>query len=81
MPELVIGDLHAQVAAMRTGERRLLEILGKFGRPTVEAAVDQYLQLAETASRDRLLALPQGSWTAVDWLDDDGITDDPCAWR
>jgi N-methylhydantoinase B len=77
MPELVIGDLHAQVAAMRTGERRLLEILGKFGRPTVEAAVDQYLQLAEIASRDRLLALPQGSWTAVDWLDDDGITDDP----
>jgi N-methylhydantoinase B len=77
MPELVIGDLHAQVAAMRTGERRLLEILGKFGRPTVEAAVDQYLQVAEIASRDRLLALPQGSWTAVDWLDDDGITDDP----
>jgi N-methylhydantoinase B len=77
MPELVIGDLHAQVASMRTGERRLLEILGKFGRPTVEAAVDQYLQLAEIASRDRLLALPQGSWTAVDWLDDDGITDDP----
>jgi N-methylhydantoinase B len=77
MPELVIGDLHAQVASMRTGERRLLEILGKFGRPTVEAAVDQYLQLAAIASRDRLLALPQGSWTAVDWLDDDGITDDP----
>jgi N-methylhydantoinase B len=77
MPELVIGDLHAQVSALRTGERRLLEILGKFGRPTVEAAVDQYLQVAETASRDRLLALPQGSWSAVDWLDDDGITDDP----
>jgi N-methylhydantoinase B len=77
MPELVIGDLHAQVAAIRTGERRLLDILGKFGRRTVEAAVDHYLAAAEAASREALLALPQGSWTAVDWLDDDGITDDP----
>jgi N-methylhydantoinase B len=77
MPELVIGDLHAQVAALRTGERRVLEILDKFGLPTVTAAVDRYLALAEAASREALLALPQGSWTAVDWLDDDGITDDP----
>ena len=77
MPELVIGDLHAQVAALRTGERRVLEILDKFGLPTVTAAVDRYLALAEAASREALLALPQGSWTAVDWLDDDGITDEP----
>jgi N-methylhydantoinase B len=77
MPELVIGDLHAQVAAMRTGERRMLEILSKFGRQTVEAAVDHYLEVAEAVSRERLLALPQGSWSATDWLDDDGITDEP----
>ena len=32
---------------------------------------------AERATRRALLALPQGSWTAVDWLDDDGITTDP----
>jgi N-methylhydantoinase B len=77
MPDLVIGDLHAQVAALRTGERRLLEIIAKFGRAAVEAAVDHYLATAEAASREALLALPQGSWTAVDWLDDDGISDDP----
>jgi N-methylhydantoinase B len=77
MPELVIGDLHAQVAALRTGERRLLEVMAKFGPDTVRAAVDHYLAVAETAARDALRTLPQGSWTAVDWLDDDGITDDP----
>ena len=32
MPEVVIGDLHAQVATLRTGERRLLDIVAKFGR-------------------------------------------------
>ena len=77
MPELVIGDMHAQVACLRTGERRLVEVVAKFGRDTVAAAVEEILAHAERATREALLALPQGSWTAVDWLDDDGITTDP----
>jgi len=77
MPAEVLGDLHAQIAALRTGERRLLEILGKFGRPTVAAAVDAIIADGEARSRAALAALPQGSWTATDWVDDDGITEDP----
>ncbi|MPZ27643.1 MAG: hydantoinase B/oxoprolinase family protein [Micromonosporaceae bacterium] len=77
MPEEVLGDLHAQIAALRTGERRLREILAKFGRPTVEAAIDRMIADGEARTRAALAALPQGSWTAVDWLDDDGITADP----
>jgi len=77
MPDLVIGDLHAQVAALRTGERRLQEIHAKFGADTVAAAVEIYLAAAEAKCREALRALPQGSWTAVDWMDDDGITDEP----
>ncbi|GAA5077892.1 N-methylhydantoinase B [Thermocatellispora tengchongensis] len=77
MPDLVIGDLNAQVAALRTGERRFLEILAKFGRPTVEAAVERMIEDGEERTRAALAALPQGTWTAVDWLDDDGITDEP----
>ena len=77
MPDLVLGDLHAQVAALRTGERRLVEILGKFGKPTVDAAVAVVRRQSEQKTREALRALPQGSWTAVDWLDDDGISDEP----
>ncbi|MEU8204666.1 hydantoinase B/oxoprolinase family protein [Streptosporangium sp. NPDC049046] len=77
MPDLVIGDLNAQVAALRTGERRFQEILEKFGRPTVEAAVQRMVEDGEARTRAALAELPQGSWTAVDWLDDDGITEDP----
>nr|MDT0657709.1 hydantoinase B/oxoprolinase family protein [Micromonospora sp. DSM 115978] len=77
MPDEVLGDLHAQIAALRTGERRLLEIIDKFGRPTVAAAVDRIIADGEARSRAALAALPQGSWTATDWVDDDGITDDP----
>ncbi|WFE29115.1 hydantoinase B/oxoprolinase family protein [Solwaraspora sp. WMMD791] len=77
MPELVIGDLHAQVAALRTGERRLIELVERFGLATVESVVDTAIAAAQASTADALAALPQGSWTAVDWLDDDGITDDP----
>jgi len=67
MPDLVIGDLHAQVSALRTGERRLLEIIEKFGKPALDEAVAIVRQQSEERTRERLLALPQGSWTAVDW--------------
>ena len=77
MPDEVMGDLHAQIAALRTGERRLLEIVGKFGRPTVEAAIETMIADGAARTAAALAALPQGSWTAEDWLDDDGITDDP----
>jgi N-methylhydantoinase B len=77
MPELVIGDLHAQVSALRTGERRIIEIYAKFGRLAVEAAIDRTIEAGAESSGKAVRDLPQGSWTAVDWLDDDGIGDEP----
>ncbi|MFG2044077.1 hydantoinase B/oxoprolinase family protein [Dactylosporangium sp. NPDC048998] len=77
MPDEVMGDLHAQIAALRTGERRLLEIVEKFGRPTVEATIERMIADGAARTRAALAALPQGSWTAEDLLDDDGITEDP----
>jgi N-methylhydantoinase B len=77
MPDAVLGDLHAQIAALRTGERRLLEIYAKFGRETVLAAIEHIISDGEARTRQALAALPQGSWTAEDYVDDDGITDDP----
>ncbi|WP_306118072.1 MULTISPECIES: hydantoinase B/oxoprolinase family protein [unclassified Roseitalea] len=77
MPDLVIGDMHAQVAALRTGERRMHEILGKFGRDDFEAALAGMHAHGEAATRAALADLPKGSWSASDILDDDGIGTDP----
>jgi len=77
LPDLVVGDLHAQVAALRTGERRLQEIYERFGRATVEEAIELVARHGEERTRRALLALPQGSWTATDLLDDDGVGTDP----
>ena len=76
MPDLVIGDLNAQIAALRTGERRVEEVIEKFGWDTVDAAITRTLEHGERTTQRALAELPQGSWTAVDYLDDDGISDE-----
>src|SRR5690606_30852685 len=81
MPDLVIGDLHAQVAALRTGERRLAALHARYGTPVVTAAADRAVEAAARSAEDAVAALPQGTWTAEDWLDDDGITEDPVRMR
>ncbi len=77
MPDLVIGDLNAQVSALRTGERRLRELLKKFGRGLLEGAIAAIHEHGEEVTQSALAALPKGSWTAEDIIDDDGISDEP----
>ena len=77
MPDVVIGDFNAMVASIRTGERRMQEILRKFGRESVEQSIVQILDFAERGTARALMDLPQGSWSAIDFIDDDGIGDDP----
>ena len=77
MPDLVIGDLNAQIAALRTGERRITEVYRQYTPPVVAEVVSRAVAAASASAAEAVAALPQGSWTAVDWLDDDGITDDP----
>lgn len=73
MPERVIGDMHAQISACRTGERRVQELVDKFGVDTFEQAVEEILNHGERLARARIAELPKGTWTAVDYVDDDGI--------
>ncbi len=81
MPDAVLGDLHAQIAALRTGERRLMQVYRQYGPAVVDAVVDRVIATAADSAAAAVARLPQGSWTAEDWLDDDGITDDPIRMR
>jgi N-methylhydantoinase B len=73
MPDRVIGDMNAQISACRTGERRVSELIQKFGLETYQQAAGQILEHGERLARSRLAALPKGTWAAEDWIDDDGI--------
>ena len=76
MPETIIGDFHAQISALRVGERRLHQIWEKFGLANVDAAIDRIIEHGAQTAAEAVRAMPDGRWSAHDWLDDDGISHD-----
>lgn len=77
MPDLVIGDMEAQVAATRTGIRRLIAIYEKFGADRFTEATRRIKEHGEAVARKALATLPYGSWEAEDIIDDDGVSGEP----
>jgi N-methylhydantoinase B len=71
------GDLDAQIGACRVGERRILEVAEKYGASRLEGIVDELLDYSERLVRAELRTMPAGAFSAEDWLDDDGVTDEP----
>ena len=71
------GDLTAQIAACRIGERRLMSMVAKYGRSEVVAYGRHLLDYSEKMMSSALAKIPEGVYRAEDFLDDDGITDAP----
>ncbi len=76
-PEEREGDLAAQIAACRTGERRLTEIVAKYGEREVSSYGRHLLDYSTAMMRAALRELRPGTYTAEDFLDDDGVSDVP----
>ena len=72
-PEERRGDLGAQLAALRTGERRLREVAGKYGAAKLAEQTTELLDYAERSMRLRIAAIPDGAYDFEDVLDDDGF--------
>ncbi|HEX9364927.1 MAG TPA: hydantoinase B/oxoprolinase family protein [Candidatus Dormibacteraeota bacterium] len=72
LPKSIHGDFQAQVAACRTGEQRLIEIYSRVGKAVVDDAVGQIFAQCEAQDREAVAALPDGTWEAEGYLDDDG---------
>ncbi len=77
VPELVIGDLGAQYAACKVGERELIKLMVRYGAETVRAYAIELLDYAERMTRDEIRRWPDGKYTVLDHIDDDGLSDDP----
>ncbi len=75
------GDLAAQVAACRTGGRRLGEIVAKYGAAEVSRYEAHLLDYSERMTRAALREIPDGLYRGEDALDDDGLGNGPLAIR
>ena len=77
LPQDSMGDLRAAVAACSVGEARLHGLFRRYGRDPVLAAMTGLLDHGEKMIAAELKKLPHGVFEAEDWIDDDGLSDDP----
>jgi N-methylhydantoinase B len=73
IPERAMGDLRAQITAIRTGERRFREMLDRYGREPVLDAIRNIMAQSEAAARAHTRTIPDGVYEAESYMDDDGV--------
>ena len=76
-PEEREGDLGAQLAACHIGAERLREVCARYGTARAERAARELLAYSEELMRAFLQQVPLGTYSAEDFLDNDGISDRP----
>ncbi len=77
LPGSLYGDLNGQVSALELGEKRLNDLLGEYGEYTVTDALAELKKSAARLMESYISDLPDGTYTAEDWLDNEGISNEP----
>ena len=72
-PELVLGDIRGQLGADRLGEKRLGELVAKFGKRDILACFDRLLEMSEGQLKAAIAEWDDGRFEAERFVDDDGV--------
>ena len=75
IPDLVVGDMNAQIAAAQIGAQRFLDLVHRYGRDTVNGACEDLMDYSERLMRDAIRDIPDGTYAAESLID--GYLDDP----
>src|SRR5262245_38891065 len=73
LPEFAMGDFRAQLASIRTGERRLARLLRRYGVETFKQSVQLIFDQSEKLARAAVRKIPDGTYEAESFMDDDGV--------
>ncbi len=76
-PMSLYGDLNGQLNALDLGQQRLAALLDEVGPATVWTALRELKARAAKLMRANIAELPDGIYSAEDWLDNDGSVDTP----
>lgn len=72
-PDQRRGDFSAQIAAIRTGENRVLTLVARYGLEVAQEHMDALLDYSETLTRKALTGIPSGEYRFSDIMDEDGV--------
>jgi N-methylhydantoinase B len=73
LPEFAMGDFRAQIAAIRTGERRVTRLLERYGADTFKQSIKLIFDQSEKLARAAVQEIPDGVYQAESFMDDDGV--------
>ena len=76
-PDMLWGDLQAQLASLAVGEANMAKLAARYGAGTLIEACARILDSSEAAMRAMIGRLPDGRYEFEDWVDDDGLVDAP----
>lgn len=77
LPGSLYGDLNGQLNALDLGVQRLDKLLDEYGEDAVSETLTELRKRAAQLMSSFIAELPEGRYAAEDWLDNDGITDEP----
>ena len=77
IPEKTLEDFRAQAATTTWGVNRMKELVAKYGLETFLDCTRMLIDYGEDIARRAIRNMPDGDYTGVDYLDDDGHTEDP----
>lgn len=75
--EMLRGDLLSQVAALQIGARNIVAIAEKVGKAALVEAADKIIAHSEAGMRRAIEGVPDGTYSFTDYIDDDGINQEP----
>jgi N-methylhydantoinase B len=80
LSDRVMGDFRAQIAALQVGERELATLARRYSADVLIEYLVDLVDAAETIARQEIASWPDGDYTFLDHIDDDGINlDQPVA--
>ncbi|MEA2319378.1 MAG: N-methylhydantoinase [Solirubrobacteraceae bacterium] len=77
VPRQTVADVRSQIAALSIGATDVLRLVGRYGTDTVLAATAELVASSERRMRANIATLPEGTFTAEDIVDGDGLDDEP----
>jgi N-methylhydantoinase B len=76
-PEKTLEDFRAQAATTLGGVKRVKDLVAKYGLEVYRECTEMLLDYGEDLVRRAIQVMPDGDYTGVDYVDDDGFSDEP----
>lgn len=73
VPEIVESDLEAQLASCNVGRRRVLSLFEEYGKDVLFEVTEELMARSELMTRRKIEEIPDGVYSAVDYIDHDGV--------